>query len=58
MLDYDRRGLHEGGGTCLEYLKGGGTEKRPGETKILKREDKLGQGMGALKMGLEPPYEL
>ena len=36
-----------------------GTEKRGWETKILKREGKLGQGVGALKGGeLEPPYEL
>ena len=27
----------------------GGTEKRGGETKILKRARKLGQGVGALK---------
>ena len=32
---------------------------RGGETKILKRGCKLGQGVGALKRGgLEPPYEL
>ena len=38
----------------------GGTEKSGGETNILKRGDKLGQGMGALKKGggLEPPHEL
>ena len=30
-------GLHEGGGNCVKYLKGGGIEKRGGETKILKR---------------------
>ena len=36
-----------------------GTGKRKGETKISKREGKLGQGVGALKKGggLEPPYE-
>ena len=55
-----------GGGNCVKYLKGSGTEKRGGETKILKRGDKLGQGVDALKGvggagrggGLEPPYEL
>ena len=32
---------------------------RGGETKILKRGGKLGQGVGALKRGvLEPPYKL
>ena len=47
------------GGTVWNTLKGGRTEKRGGETKILKRGDKLGQGVGALKRGeLEPPYEL
>ena len=46
--DYGRRGLHEGGGNCV---KGGGIEKRGGETKNLKRKGKLGQGMGALKRG-------
>ena len=41
-------------------MKGGGTEKRGGATKILKSGGgKLGQGMGALKSrGPEPPYEL
>ena len=29
----------------------GGTKKRRGEAKILKRGDKLGQGVGALKKG-------
>ena len=42
-------------------LKGGGTEKRGGETKILKR-GKAGSRGGCLKKGmgggLEPPYEL
>ena len=49
-----------GGGTVWNTLKEGGTEKRGGATKILKRGGgKLGQGMGALKSrGLEPPYEL
>ena len=37
---------------------GGGTEKRGGDKKILKRGDKLGQGVGAWKGGFEPPYEL
>ena len=45
------------GGTVWNTLKGGGTEKRGGETK----GQKVGQGVGALKSwggGLEPPYEL
>ena len=38
------------GGTVSDALKGGGTEKRGGETKILKRgRGKLGQGVGAFK---------
>ena len=40
------------GGDCIKHLKkGGGTEKREGETNILKRGNKLGQGLGALKRG-------
>ena len=37
--------------------RGGG---RGGETKILNRAGKLGQGVGALKRGrgVEPPYKL
>ena len=41
--------MYEGGWNCLKYLKRGVTEKRGGETKILKRGGKMGQGMGALK---------
>ena len=49
----------EGGGNCLKYINRGGTEKRGGETKILKMGGKLGQGVDALKRrGLETPYEL
>ena len=49
----------EGGGTVQNTLKGSGTEKRGGETKISKRGSKLGQGVGALKGGgeLESPYK-
>ena len=39
------------GGTVWNTLKEGGTEKRGGEAKILKRRDKLGQEMDALKKG-------
>ena len=39
------------GATVWNTLKVGGTEKSGGETNILKRGDKLGQGMGALKRG-------
>ena len=48
------------GETVLNTLKGGGTERRGGKTKILKRGGKLGQGVGALERGgtLKPPYEL
>ena len=40
--------------------KGGGTEIRGGETKILRSGGKLGQEVGVLKKGgwLEPPYKL
>ena len=44
------RGLREGGGSCLKYLKREWNKKMGGETKILKRGGKLGQGMGALTM--------
>ena len=47
------------GGTFWNTLKGGGTENRVGETKILNSGVKLGQGVGTLKTrGLEPPYKL
>ena len=51
--------MHEGGGTVYNTLTRGGTEKRGGGTKILKR-GQAGSRMGALKRGggLEPPYEL
>ena len=46
-------------GTVENTLKEGGTEKRGGETKILKKGGKLGQGVDALKKGeLEPPCKL
>ena len=54
-MDYGKRGLREGEGSCL--LKRGGTEQRKGEAKILKgKGGKLGYGVGG--GGLEPPYEL
>ena len=41
-----------GGGCCLKYtLKGGGTEKRGGDTKILKIGGQAGSGVDALKRG-------
>ena len=43
--------MHEGGGNCLKYLQRGATEKRVGETKILKMVSKLVQGVNALKRG-------
>ena len=48
------------GGTVQNTLKGGGTEKRGGETKILKRRGQAGSRGGCLKKscGLELPYEL
>ena len=42
--------LREGGGNCLNTLKGGGTEKRGRETKILKRRGaRAGSRVGYLK---------
>ena len=31
-----------GGGNCLKYIKRGGTEKRGGDTKFLKRRGQAG----------------
>ena len=42
MVGLQQEGLHEGGGTVLNTLKGGGTEKRGGETKILKAASRGG----------------
>ena len=54
--------LCEGGGNCLKYLKRGGTERRGGKTKILKKGGgQAGSRGGCLRKGggtLEPPYEL
>ena len=52
-LDLCRRDSRDGGGEvgcCLKYtLKGGATEKRGGDTKILKIGGQAGSGMDALK---------
>ena len=57
--DYGRRDLAEGRGNCLKYLKRGGTEKRGGETKFLKRRRQAeSRGECLKKKGLETPYEL
>ena len=54
-----RRGLREGGGNCLRYLKRARTEKRGGETKILGGGASWVMGWVPYKVGgLEPPYEL
>ena len=47
--------MREDGGTMQNTLKGGATEKRGEETKILRRGGKLGQGVGALKRGSGTP---
>ena len=47
--------MRDGGGNCVKYIKGGGTEKRGGETKLSNRVGKLGQGVGALKKGVGIP---
>ena len=44
----------EGGGAVGNTLKGGGTEKRGGETEILKRGQAGSRG-GALKWGAGTP---
>ena len=46
-------------GELSNTLKGSETEKRGGQTKILKKGGKLVQGVAALKRGgLESPYQL
>ena len=49
------------GETVWNTLKGGGTEKRGGEAKVLKKKVQVGSRDGYLKKegggGLEPPYE-
>ena len=40
-----------GWGELSKVPKGGGTEKRGGKTKILKKGGKLGQGVGTLRNG-------
>ena len=46
------------GGIVQNTLKVGETEKRGGETKILKRGQAGSRGGCLKKGGLEPPYEL
>ena len=47
------------GGTVQNTLQGGETEKRGGETKILKRGQPGSRGRCLKKEGgLEPPYKL
>ena len=50
--DQGSRGLREGGGNCLKYLKRGWNRTKGRENKDLKKRGKLGQGVGALKWGV------
>ena len=43
--------MHEGGGNCLKYLKRGWNRTDGRQNKDLKKGDKLGQEVGALKKG-------
>ena len=43
--------MREDGGNCLKYLKSVGTEKRGGETNILKREGQAWSRVGSPKKG-------
>ena len=47
--------LHNGGDNCLKYLRKGWNRKEGGNTNILKRGGKLGEGVGALKRGAGTP---
>ena len=62
-LDESWRRLHEGGRNCQKYLPPRGWNRKEGRgNKDFKKKgeggSKLGQSLGALKRGLEPPYEL
>ena len=46
--------LREGGGNCLKYLKGAGTETRGEDTKILKRGQAGSRGGCLKKVGWNP----
>ena len=52
--DYGRRGLREGGGNCIKYLKRGWNRKEGKGNKNFK-EGKLDQEVGALKRGAGTP---
>ena len=41
--------MHEGGGSCLKYLKRGWNKEEGRGNKDFKKGGKLGQGVGALK---------
>ena len=58
--DQGWRGLREGRGNCVKYLKRGWNRNVGRGNKDFKKEGKLGQGVGAFKKkgGLEPPYKL
>ena len=43
--------MHEGGGNCLKYVKGGWNRTERRGHKDFKKGGKLGQGMGTLKRG-------
>ena len=53
--DYGRRGLREGGGNCIKYLKRGWNRKEGKGNKNFKKEGKLDQEVGALKRGAGTP---
>ena len=50
--------LREGGGNCLKNLKRGWNRKKGRGNKDFKKGGQAGSRGGALKGGLEPPYEL
>ena len=54
------RGLHEGGGDCLKYLKRGWNRKQGRGHKGFKKGGQAESRGGCLKKGggLEPPYKL
>ena len=52
LVGLEQEWLREGGGNCLQHLKNRWNRKERRENKVFNRGGgKLGQGVGALKMG-------
>ena len=51
MVELGQEGVAGGWGRCLKYLKRGWNRKQEMGQKDVKKGDKLGEGVGALKRG-------